>query len=216
MFTGLIEETGTIAGIRGEGEGMVLSVSASGVLQDMKRGDSICINGACQTVTSFGEGTFSVFVSKVTAEITTLGSLARGSRVNLERAMTHQSRFGGHIVQGHVDGTGAVHQLARDRKGLKIVISADAGLCRYMVDRGSVAVDGVSLTVVEAGRDRFTLYLIPETLSGTTLDALKTGDRVNIEVDVLAKYVERMLNRDGGEKKDEGLRKKLYEEGYGS
>ncbi|MBN1532198.1 MAG: riboflavin synthase [Spirochaetes bacterium] len=219
MFTGLIEETGTVTGIRREGEGLVLTVSASAVLDDMRRGDSICINGACQTVTDLDKVSFSVFVSRVTADITTLGVMARGARVNLERAMSHQSRFGGHIVQGHVDGTGTVHRLSRDTKGLTIVVTADKGICRYLVDRGSVAVDGVSLTVVEAGRDRFTLYLIPETISGTTLNSLKTGDRVNIEVDILAKYVERMMTRGDGGKDDEGdgsLRRKLYEEGFSS
>ncbi len=218
MFTGLIEEIGTVTGLRREGEGYLLAVAAEKVLQDMNKGDSVNVNGACQTVTEFTGSGFSVFVSKVTAAVTTLGSLAPQKKVNLERAMSHQSRFGGHIVQGHVDVTGKVSESVRDSSGLKLVVTVDPSHDRYIVSRGSVAVDGVSLTVVEAGKGSFTLYLIPETLGSTTLTDLKRGDIVNIEVDILAKYVEKMMTLDrvkGKEDRDGALKRKLFDEGYG-
>ncbi len=215
MFTGLIEETGTVKGVTRSGSGLELEVSAVRVLEGTGTGDSICVNGACQTVTGVTEKGFSVFVSDVTASVTTLGGLAPGTRVNLERAMTPDKRFGGHIVQGHVDGTGTLTKLEKDSRGLGVEVALDAAMTRYIVPKGSVAVDGISLTVVSETERGFSLYLIPETLVSTTVQIWKQGDRVNIEVDILAKYVESMLNaRDGKRGDDERLKRKLMEEGY--
>ncbi|MCP4134361.1 MAG: riboflavin synthase [bacterium] len=220
MFTGLIEEIGSVKGVKPSGEGIFLEIAARSVLEGSKIGDSISINGACQTVTEIGRDFFVAFVSKVTASVTTLGSFSPGSPVNLERAMLPVSRFGGHIVQGHVDGTGKVEKLSRDTHGLEVEISLNPGLEKYIVAKGSIAVDGISLTVVSLTEKGFTLYLIPETLDNSIINDWQTGSVVNIEVDILAKYVERMLlAQDGGPagdeaRKDAELKKKLMEEGY--
>lgn len=218
MFTGLIEEIGVVSGIAGSGTGLVLTIEAGKVLEGARIGDSISINGACQTVTSLTGRTFSVFVSPVTASVTTLGSYRPGTRVNLERAMTPASRLGGHFVQGHVDGTGKVGAVRKDAAGMSADIAVEAGLKKYIVERGSVAVDGISLTVVSVVPSGFSLYLIPQSLSGSTASSWRAGDPVNIEVDILAKYVERMLTVMKGSpdgKADDGkLLKKLMEEGF--
>ncbi len=217
MFTGLIEEVGTVKGVMPSGNGLVMDVKAKTVLEGTGAGDSICINGACQTVTRVSGGGFSVFVSTVTASVTTLGSLASGTAVNLERAMTPEKRFGGHIVQGHVDGTGSISMIKKDPGGMAVDVAVDRSLMRYIVAKGSVAVDGISLTVVDVSELGFSLYLIPETLGSTTVPGWKRGDSVNIEVDILAKYVESMLgSRDTGDGNadNERLRRRLMEEGY--
>ncbi len=216
MFTGLIEEIGEINGIEKAADGMIFSIRAAKVLEKTLRGDSIAVNGACLTVTDISREGFAVFASRVTCEATTLGGFARGKRVHLERALTLSSRLGGHIVQGHVDSTGQVIIRKKSQNGLEMVVSVPGETLRYMVSKGSVAVDGVSLTVVALGESGFTLYLIPETLRGTMLGDLSIGDMVNVETDILAKYVERMMGRgaDSGTDKDASLVKKLMEEGY--
>ena len=212
MFTGLIEETGLVKSIKRQGEGYLLEIEAGKVLEKTVTGDSISINGACQTVTEISSASFTVFASKVTASLTTLGDFKPGRRVNLERAMTPSSRFGGHIVQGHVDGMGTVSSLLKDSDGLQAVIQAEPEVMRYIVAKGSVALDGISLTVVSTSGKDFVLYLIPETLNNTIIADWKKGSRVNIEVDILAKYVEKMLK--GGEDKEESLKKALFEGGF--
>ncbi|MBP7738982.1 MAG: riboflavin synthase [Spirochaetes bacterium] len=216
MFTGLIEEIGTIAAVSRAGDGLRLTVRAERVLEGTRVGDSICINGACQTVTALDGSSFTVFVSSVTASVTTLGSFKANRKVNLERAMTPSSRFGGHFVQGHVDGRGAVRAVEKDSMGRGVIIDAGTDLTRYIVAKGSVAVDGVSLTVVAADEKGFSLYFIPETLENTVLSEWKTGAEVNIEVDILAKYVERMLRSGKADDRsnDGALMKKLMEEGF--
>lgn len=216
MFTGLIEEVGTVASLSRAGAGLTLTVRAKRVLEGTRIGDSICINGACQTVTALDGPSFTVFVSSVTASVTTLGSFAANRRVNLERAMTPSSRFGGHFVQGHVDGRGVVGAVEKDSMGMGVTITVGPELARYIVAKGSVAVDGVSLTVVAADEKGFSLYFIPETLESTILSEWKTGAEVNIEVDILAKYVERMLRsgKDDDRSGDGALMKKLMEEGF--
>jgi len=215
VFTGLIEEVGTVNGVLENGDGRILVIQAERVLEGTATGDSIAVNGACQTVTAVTKESFSVFVSKVTLNITTLGKLKKGSPINLERAMTPASRFGGHIVQGHVDGAGKIKHIKRDSSGVEVSVGAEADIMRYIVSKGSVTVDGISLTVVEALDNMFTLYLIPETIENTIIEKWQEGAFVNIEVDILAKYVEKML---GGEnKKDSGdkeLMEKLSEEGF--
>jgi riboflavin synthase len=214
MFTGLIEEIGAVRDIRVSGGGRNITIAASAVLADSRVGDSISIDGACQTITSMGGDFFTVFASGVTCEVTTLGGFRSGRWVNLERAMAVNSRIGGHLVQGHVDGRGRIMSVDRDPEGMKIGIGAPGGISRYLVERGSVALNGVSLTVVSAAGDAFKIYIIPETLRKTTFGGISVNDEVNIEVDILAKYVEKMLlsNRDG--KRDDALMKKLIEGGF--
>lgn len=219
MFTGLIEETGSVVSLKDAGEGKILEVRGNKVLQNTRRGDSISINGACQTVIEMTDNTFSVFVSRVTLSITTLGEFKPGRTVNLERALTLNTRLGGHIVQGHVDFTGYVKKISKDSQGVEIEISVAEKNMKYIVEKGSVAVDGISLTVVSAEKDGFRLYLIPETLANTDIGSWKAGDRVNVETDILARYVERIMlfgriEKDDTPAKDESLLKKLAENGY--
>ena len=177
------------------GMAMELEIACRRVLEGVRTGDSIAVNGVCLTVTDTGDGTFSADVMAETLKRSSLGALTTGSRVNLERPMALGGRLGGHLVQGHVDGTGTV--LAREpaEHWELVTVSLPAELSRYVVDKGSITVDGVSLTVVEAGEDRFTISLIPTTLELTTLGIKQPGDPVNLEVDVIAKYVERMVTR---------------------
>lgn len=221
MFTGLIEEMGMVAGLKDSGEGKLLTVNASAVLDGTKIGDSISINGACQTVTAMQPGSFTVFVSRVTLGVTTLGSFRTGQAVNLERALMLTSRLGGHIVQGHVDFTGKVQAVKKDSSRVEIDITVEPTQMKHIVHRGSIAADGISLTVVETGDSWFRLYLIPETLGKTNIGLWKPGTIVNIETDILAKYVERiyLFGKSGSENAeqnsgDAGIMAKLAEGGY--
>lgn len=220
MFTGLIEETGKVLSVVRAGDGINITIGCERVLAGVRNGDSICVNGACQTVTAADRGSFTVFASSVTASVTTLGSFTPGRKVNLERAMTPASRFGGHFVQGHIDGRGRIDRIEKDVMGMRVRIAAAPGILKYLVEKGSVAVDGISLTVVACDDAGFTLYLIPETLENTIVPLWKTGDEVNIEADILAKYVERMMRPGAagaghGEDGDEsGLMRKLAEGGF--
>lgn len=193
MFTGLIEETGKVVSVKSSGEGKILGIKGKKVLQETVKGDSISINGACQTVTDITSDTFSVFVSKVTLGITTLGDFKPGHVVNLERALTLTSRLGGHIVQGHVDFKGRVKNIVKDSRGIEVDIDASGGYMKYIVEKGSIAVDGISLTVVSVSDSGFKLYLIPETLENTNIPYWGNGSSVNIETDILARYIERIL-----------------------
>lgn len=214
MFTGLIEEIGSVKKVIRRADGIVLTIDACAVLDGVRIGDSIAIDGACQTVTAFNDESFSVFASKVTASITTLSGFEIGRKVNLERALTLQSRLGGHIVQGHVDGTGTIRSVQKDEQGIQVDIGTDNFLLRYIVEKGSIAVDGISLTVVSLSNDGFILYIIPETISKTTLPEKKTGIAVNIEVDILAKYVEKMIITGNEKNNNESLKQKLLEGGF--
>jgi riboflavin synthase len=189
MFTGIVEETGRISGLEQDGQAVRITVAASAVLGGTGHGDSICVNGACLTVTGRSEDEFTVDAVTETLHRSALGSLAGGDRVNLERAAAVGARLGGHIVQGHVDGVGTF--AGRDQAG-NTAFTIPGRLSRYLVEKGSVTVNGVSLTVVAAGAEQFTVALIPTTLAETTLGELAEGDPVNLEVDVLAKYVERL------------------------
>ncbi len=217
MFTGLIEETGSVLGIRSSGEGRILQVKADRVLGGTVRGDSISINGACQTVTDIDERSFSVFVSRVTLDVTTLGDFKPGRVVNLERALTLSSRLGGHIVQGHVDCKGSVISVKKDTKGIAIDIAVPGEYMKYVVGKGSIAVDGISLTVVSTTDKSFSLYLIPETIENTSIKTWAPGSEVNIETDILARYVEQMLkfgSAGSNEKSDLNFMSKLAENGF--
>ena len=215
MFTGLVEEIGEVVQLKAMGEGALLTIKATTVLEDIKIGDSIAIDGACQTVTRFSEKQFSVFVSKVTLEITTLGSFSMGRKVNLERALMAGGRLGGHIVQGHVDGKGVVEKINKDKHGVEYFISTTSDLFPYIISKGSIAVDGISLTVVSATEKSFSLYIIPETIKKTTMENYTVGCEINLETDIIAKYVENMLKaQKNKEHSDDQLKRVLLEEGY--
>ncbi len=193
MFTGIVEELGTIAAIEEQSDAIRLTVSAETVLEGTRLGDSIAVNGCCLTVVSTDNGTWTADVMAETLDKTSLRGVQPGDRVNLERAVTPQTRLGGHIVQGHVDGVGEVLSRTPSEHWEVIEVSLPPHLAQYLVDKGSITVDGVSLTVVTAGTDRFSVSLIPETLARTTLGSRQVGDRVNLEADIIAKHVERLL-----------------------
>ena len=191
MFTGIVEEVGVVAKISDNG----MTVLATKVTEDLKLGDSIAVNGTCLTAVSFDRTEFSVDLSPETVRRTSLGRLSVGGPVNLERALLASDRMGGHIVQGHVDGTGRIMSTKRDGESIIFRIRVPKRLNRYIVEKGFVAVDGISLTVVKIGASSFTLAVIPYTLENTNLAALSVGDRVNLEADILAKYVKSLLDR---------------------
>jgi riboflavin synthase len=194
MFTGIIEELGVVHGLESQGDAVRLTVRGPLVTGDAGLGDSISVNGCCLTVAQRDGETFTADVMRETLDKTALGALVPGSRVNLERAVTAATRLGGHIVQGHVDAAGTILTRSPSEHWEVVEISLPEAIARYLVDKGSVTVDGVSLTVVTAGRESFTVSLIPETLARTTLGVKRPGDPVNLEVDVIAKYVERLLD----------------------
>jgi riboflavin synthase len=201
MFTGIIETVGTVASIERRGDVARLAVDAPAIASGVRVGDSVAVNGGCLTVTAESGGRFAFEAVRETLERTALGLLAVGSRVNLERALRADSRLDGHIVQGHVDGTGVVRALERQGDDVRLLVDCDAQVAECLVEKGSVAIDGVSLTVVSVSAAGFDVALIPHTLAVTTLGDLRPGDRVNLEVDVLGKYVkryvERVLGREG-------------------
>ncbi|MBU2696395.1 riboflavin synthase [Nocardioides sp. WV_118_6] len=193
MFTGIVEELGTVAAVEDQGDAIRLTIASDLTLSDAGLGDSIAVNGCCLTVAERTDTTWTADVMAETLDKTSLGGLAVGDRVNLERAVTAEKRLGGHIVQGHVDAIGQVLARTPSEHWEIVEIAMPAELGRYLVDKGSITVDGISLTVVEAKDASFTLSLIPETLARTTLGFRAAGDQVNLEVDVLAKHVEKLL-----------------------
>jgi riboflavin synthase len=193
MFTGIVEELGTVEAVERQSDAVRLTVRAATVLEDTGLGDSISVNGCCLTVAERTEATWTADVMAETLAKTGLGSLATGDRVNLERAATVGSRLGGHLVQGHVDAVGRVVRRDPGEHWDVVTFSMPQELAPYLVDKGSITVDGVSLTVVEANDDGFTVSLIPETLRRTTLGFRDPGETVNLEVDVIGKYVARQL-----------------------
>ena len=191
MFTGIVEEVGIVSKITNNG----MTVKALRVLSDVKLGDSIAVNGTCLTAVSFSNSEFSVDLSPETMRRTSLSQLTEGSRVNLERALSASDRMGGHIVQGHVDATGRITSIKPDGDSIIFRVRIPKRLDKYIVEKGFVAVDGISLTVVKRGASSFTLAVIPYTLENTNLAVLSEGDWVNLEADILAKYVESLLTR---------------------
>ncbi len=193
MFTGIIEEVGAVETVRGDQRHRRLHIRASETLQDLTIGASIAVDGVCLTVVEKTAGTFAVEIVAETLARTTLGSRDVGDRVNLERPLQASGRLDGHIVQGHVDGVGEIAAVFAEGEGRRLRIRPPTQLLRYLVEKGSVTVDGVSLTVAATGDDTFEVALIPHTLAVTTLADRAAGDGVNLEVDILAKYVERLL-----------------------
>jgi riboflavin synthase len=193
MFTGLIEEIGELSDIKRGAKSAALRIQAKKVLEDVKVGDSISVNGICLTVTSFDQTSFAVDVMPETLQRSSLGEARSKSRVNLERAMPMNGRFGGHIVSGHIDGTGRIVTKKSDDNAVRIRIAAERTLLKYIIEKGSVALDGISLTVSAVGSDWFEVSIIPLTGSDTTLLDKTPGALINIECDPLGKYVERLL-----------------------
>lgn len=201
MFTGIIEETGVLK----EQNGGNLVIQADKVLEDVHLGDSIAVNGVCLTVTEFQKNWFRADVMAETLRRSSLGTLKKGSRVNLERAMAANGRFGGHIVSGHIDGTGTVENMQREGNAIWVTISCGTALLRYIAEKGSIAIDGISLTVAEVRENGFRVSIIPHTGEETTLLARRTGDMVNLETDIIAKYVERLMLPQEPEEKKSGI-----------
>ncbi|MFF4541443.1 riboflavin synthase [Streptomyces aureus] len=199
MFTGIVEELGEVTAVEILDDASRFRLRGPVVTQGAQHGDSIAVNGVCLTVVEHEGDEFTADVMAETLGRSSLGALTVGSRVNLERPMAVGERLGGHIVQGHVDGTGAVIERKPSENWEIVKISLPADLSRYVVEKGSITVDGISLTVVDAGPDFFTVSLIPTTLDLTTLGHKQPGDPVNLEVDVIAKYVERLLGARGGQ-----------------
>ncbi len=195
MFTGIVEAVGSVTRIERRGELTSLAIAASSVVEGLRVGDSVCVNGGCLTVTEVAGPQLCCEAVRETLERTTLGGLEVGAPVSLERALRADGRLDGHIVQGHVDGTGSVRGLEREGDDVRLRIDCDPELADLLVEKGSVAIDGVSLTVVGVHPSGFDVALIPHTLEATTLGRRRPGDRVNLEVDVLAKYVKRYLDR---------------------
>ncbi len=189
MFTGIVEEVGRVSGL----DDYRFGIRAEKVVADVKLGDSIAVNGACLTVVEFDGGGFAVDLAPETLRRTSLGEAGAGSAVNLERALSASDRMGGHIVQGHVDGTGAITGLIPEADCYIMEIEAPEALVPYIVEKGFIAVDGISLTVVQRQARRFTISVIPFTMQNTNLHEKSVGDRVNLEADILAKYVESLL-----------------------
>jgi riboflavin synthase len=197
MFTGIVKELGRVEAVDASDDGARLRISA-GVASELAEGDSVAVNGACLTATSVAGGAFEADVMHQTLSLTTLGELEADSAVNLELPLRASDRLGGHVVQGHVDGAATVTDITEDGFAKRLRIELPDELLPYVVERGSIAIEGVSLTIADLTDSGLEVSLIPETLERTTLGSLEPGDRVNVECDVLARYVRRQLSGDGG------------------
>lgn len=215
MFTGIIEEVGSVASIRKGAHSCVLTVNASRVLEDVHLGDSIATNGVCLTVTSFTSHSFSVDVMHETLNRSSLGSLHIGSPVNLERAMLAGGRFGGHIVSGHIDGVGTISSIKEDDNAVWYTVEAPSNILRYIIEKGSITLDGISLTVAKVTNSNFSVSIIPHTRVQTNLASKKVGDVLNLENDLVGKYVERLMlqpiaaSQEQPEQKSSGITKEF-------
>ena len=211
MFTGIVEEMGTVRRLNQSPNRCELELSATKVLEGTQIGDSIAVNGVCLTVIRMDKDHFTADVMPETLRRSNLGQLKTGSKVNLERAMAADGRFGGHIVAGHIDGTGTIRSMQPEGNAVLVTISAAPKLLRYVVEKGSIAIDGISLTLTDVTETAFSVSLIPLTVKDTTLGKKKVGDAVNLETDILGKYVEKLINH----KLDGGLTKaSLLEKGF--
>jgi riboflavin synthase len=198
MFTGLVETTGIVSSIRQDRGGMSLSIKASFSREPVVLGESIAVSGICLTVEQIDPDGFKVFASSETMATTTIGALKRNDLVNLERAMPADGRFGGHIVAGYVDGVGRIQSITAQGASSKVAIEVPVELMKYLAAKGSVAVDGISLTINKVTRNTFEVMIIPHTFANTTLATLKSGAKVNIEVDIIARYLEALVSRASG------------------
>lgn len=198
MFTGIIEEVGRVQSLEAAQAGARIRIGAQKVLQGTKVGDSICVNGVCLTATSLGAGFFTADVMAETLRRSNLGNLSSGSEVNLERAMSAEGRFGGHIVSGHIDGTGTIARTEREGNAVWVYVSAAPEILSLIVQKGSIAIDGISLTVAKVDQKQFAVSIIPHTGEETTLLSKKPGDLVNLENDIVGKYVQKLMGLGGG------------------
>ncbi|MEW6554944.1 MAG: riboflavin synthase [Actinomycetota bacterium] len=219
VFTGIIEEVGRVGGLRMIAQGAAITITCRRVLEGLREGDSIAVNGVCLTATEMGAGSFRADVSQESLERSNLGGLRRGSEVNLERALSLGDRLGGHIVQGHVDGVGNLKAVKGAGESRVLTFSVTREIAVYLVEKGSIAVNGISLTVSGLGEGEFSVAAIPHTIEKTNLKGIKAGDAVNLEVDIIAKYVRRYLERGmpaavGGTAPGDALRDKLSEGGF--
>ncbi|TDX52750.1 riboflavin synthase [Orenia marismortui] len=202
MFTGIVEELAKVKRIKRGSKSIVLTIEAKEVLKDVKLGDSIATNGVCLTVTSFNDQEFSVDVMPETMRNSSLGDLQVGSWVNLERALRLSDRLGGHLVSGHIDGTGIIKAKKREDNASIVTVETTKELLKYIIHKGSIAIDGVSLTVAQVFSDSFNISLIPHTSQVTLLGQKDIGAKVNLEVDMIAKYIEKMINHQEDNNKD--------------
>ena len=214
MFTGIIEGLGTIAGIRSFGQGKRLTIDSDFLLDQTKIGDSISVSGACLTAVKIEGRRFEVDVSPETLQMTTFGEAKVGERINIERAMRLSDRIDGHLVSGHIDGTGIIKQQETRSNALIITIEASEPLTRYMISKGSVAVDGISLTINACGSDNFSVSIIPHTAKLTTIGYKQKGDRVNIENDMIGKYVERFTSGGPGRHREKASEHPIIDQAY--
>ena len=203
MFTGIIEATGTVSSLRHGGLESWLTISTHKLdMGDVKLGDSVAINGCCLTVAKLEHDCFSTYVSQETQRSTTFGSLVRGARVNLEKAMLATSRFSGHIVSGHIDGVGTILSINSEGKSLRVEFELSNDLVRYVAAKGSICIDGTSFTVNTASGNVFSINVIPHTLKQTVVGDYKVGQQVNVEVDLVARYLERLMQKENSAKSD--------------
>lgn len=191
MFTGIIEEIGIVKSVKSK----VITIEANKIFDDLKLGDSVAVNGTCLTISSFSNKIFNADITTETLSRTNLGDLKSGFKVNLERALTLNGRLGGHIVSGHIDGVGIIKNISKNSEDIELVIECPSNLMKYIIEKGSVAVDGISLTVakVDSNKNNFSVAIIPHTFKETILFYKKEGDKVNIENDIIGKYIEKLL-----------------------
>lgn len=215
MFTGIIEEIGVIAGITRGKKSSVLQIKGEKIFGDLRQGDSVAVNGVCLTAAKIQGNTFYADVMCETLNRSSLGSLQTGGRVNLERAMAAAGRFGGHIVSGHIDGTGRILEVNRDDNAVWYRVGAPEQIMKYIVEKGSVAIDGISLTIARAGKQDFSVSVIPHTASHTVLWERSPGSTVNLENDVIGKYVEKLMGTERVKKDTNGVTMELlWKAGY--
>jgi riboflavin synthase len=209
MFTGIVEETGTVSELTKSADSMIISIRGNIVLEGTKKGDSIAVNGICVTVTETKNKAFSADLSPETIEKTSLRLFRPGDTVNLERALSPTTRFGGHFVTGHIDGTGIIDSIVNEKDFWRFTIGAPSHLMKYIASKGSVALNGVSLTPYDCTKDAFSVMIIPHTLESTALKTVHTGDTINIECDILSKYIEQLLFCRGDSAADEENKRKI-------
>lgn len=205
MFTGIVEEIGKVQNIKKNVKSFVLTIEGNKIFEDINIGDSISVNGVCLTVTTFTNNAFTADVMYETMSRSSLGQLKNGSHVNLERAMTAKGRFGGHIVSGHIDGTGKIIKIEKDDNAIWYTIAVKDNLMKYIVEKGSIAIDGISLTIAKVTVDNFSVSIIPHTVQETILSHRSVGDIVNIENDVIGKYVEKLITFEKNKKVESNI-----------
>ncbi|WP_297132619.1 riboflavin synthase [Terrisporobacter sp.] len=215
MFTGIIEEVGKVVSIKKGAKSSILTIQGRKIFEDLKIGDSVAVNGVCLTVTSFSKNIFIADVMNETLIRSSLGDLSDGSLVNLERAMAANGRFGGHIVSGHIDGTGRIIKVQRDDNAVWYTITTSDNLMKYIVEKGSIAIDGISLTVAKVDCKSFSVSIIPHTAKETVLSHRSVGDNVNLENDIIGKYVDKLINLGDKKKIESNITKEfLMKNGY--